>query len=362
MLLPVLAKFQYLEDLELAENELTTMPADLSYLKTINSLNLSENRFSNLKQVVNSLKALSALRKLSITTKSVDDFNFVTSSLPSLLYLNDQRKSCAHKNIELTRDLKKPPYGNESSPLVERASKAAPKNQIRECDLNDLQSIINSIKKKAEEADKKGISSIISEYEARFAIVSAELNETHCDDTLLPCIKNAMSLKAKYALLDFCCGKMLSMPASAGDQLLWTKIKAGQDQVVEGLLSILIGLQPELEKDVTGWKAKCTKLQGEMSEVLEVSQKLQEDVNKLRNENGELQERFGKERVELREKVAELEADNKKYLGTIVKQSKGMSGNVQKTGQTGSTDILSISFQEIKPVLFASQYNNRKKA
>ncbi len=99
LLLPVLGKFVYLEELELADNELAVLPGSLSVLKSLSSLTLSGNPFSDLKPVADSLRTLPALRRLTILPCGPSDLALLSAALPGLDQLNDQSTFCATTRV-----------------------------------------------------------------------------------------------------------------------------------------------------------------------------------------------------------------------------------------------------------------------
>jgi len=62
----MLPQFEYLEELNLSNNQFVTLPSDLSELKTVANLNLQNIVFDDFERSVNSIASLPSLRSLYI--------------------------------------------------------------------------------------------------------------------------------------------------------------------------------------------------------------------------------------------------------------------------------------------------------
>ena len=67
-----LSKFEYLEELNLSNNQLQGLPANLSSLKTVANLNLQNIAFDDFEKSVQSIATLPALRSLYINLQTED--------------------------------------------------------------------------------------------------------------------------------------------------------------------------------------------------------------------------------------------------------------------------------------------------
>ena len=87
--LPILSKFQNLEELVLFGNRLETLPKDLSSLKILKKLDISNNMIESITSIISSLKSLNGLTELNITLNTQEEEEILLSSLPNLIRLND---------------------------------------------------------------------------------------------------------------------------------------------------------------------------------------------------------------------------------------------------------------------------------
>eukprot|EP00826_Nyctotherus_ovalis_P032125 TRINITY_DN2593_c0_g2_i1.p2 TRINITY_DN2593_c0_g2~~TRINITY_DN2593_c0_g2_i1.p2 ORF type:complete len:461 (-),score=134.64 TRINITY_DN2593_c0_g2_i1:3812-5194(-) len=72
------------------------LPADLSGLKNLHTLNINDNPFEDFAAVVAALQTLSSLRCLSLNLQRNEEVELVLSSLPNLEVLNDQGSLRSH--------------------------------------------------------------------------------------------------------------------------------------------------------------------------------------------------------------------------------------------------------------------------
>ena len=84
----MLTKFECLEELNLQENTLVSLPKDMSQLKTLNTLNLSNIFFNDFEQVIASIATLPALKSIYINLQEEDQVDIIMRALPELEYLN----------------------------------------------------------------------------------------------------------------------------------------------------------------------------------------------------------------------------------------------------------------------------------
>ena len=83
-----LSKFEFLEELNLSNNQLQGLPTDLSSLKAVANLNLQNIAFEDFERSVQSISTLPALRSLYINLQTEDQVDMIMRILPGLEYLN----------------------------------------------------------------------------------------------------------------------------------------------------------------------------------------------------------------------------------------------------------------------------------
>ena len=71
-MMPVLSKFENLESLSLNGNRLQSLPSDLSSLDKLNELDISNNLFRDIQDIISPLKTLPRLSHLMYSFKNDD--------------------------------------------------------------------------------------------------------------------------------------------------------------------------------------------------------------------------------------------------------------------------------------------------
>ncbi len=83
-------KFPRLQEVSLSDCGLTGLPQSLSALKTLRGLNLVNNPFASLQDVVEALQTLPSLQELHLSLLQKSEVALVLASLPGLAVLNGQ--------------------------------------------------------------------------------------------------------------------------------------------------------------------------------------------------------------------------------------------------------------------------------
>mmetsp|Transcript_9255 Transcript_9255/g.17666 ORF Transcript_9255/g.17666 Transcript_9255/m.17666 type:complete len:848 (-) Transcript_9255:1671-4214(-) len=89
--LDVLEQFEDLQELVLSKNSLTELPDDLSSLRKLKSLDLSQNAFEGVEVLVTALTTISGLEELSVDLKVESDKDLLQLELPELKILNGEK-------------------------------------------------------------------------------------------------------------------------------------------------------------------------------------------------------------------------------------------------------------------------------
>lgn len=216
---------------------------------------------------------------------------------------------------------------------IDKMKKVDHETLVRESDLNEIRIILQAISGQEEYEIKNDV-----EFENRLSNVMSELNKLSPEHQNIQGIRKAMHLKAKYALLDLCYTKALETEVDEKRKNIWEMIRVGHDQSFEELLSIVIGIKPEHGNEVAKMKTQITTMKREMGDILEVSQKMQDEIRRLMQEKAELQRRCDGEKADLIAKIEDLDSDNKKCFDTIQKYTKAS----QKESPTKIPEVTKI--------------------
>ena len=88
VIMDMLPQFEFLEELNLSNNQFQQLPEDLSQLKSVANLNLQNIVFDDFERSVQSIATLPCLRSLYIALQTEDQVDLIMRLLPNLEYLN----------------------------------------------------------------------------------------------------------------------------------------------------------------------------------------------------------------------------------------------------------------------------------
>ena len=88
-LIPLIAQFNHVSKLSLAENRIQTLPPDLSCLTSIEELNLNGNVFENLESIILSITTIPLLKSIHLNLHEEEQVDFIFRTMPNLQFLND---------------------------------------------------------------------------------------------------------------------------------------------------------------------------------------------------------------------------------------------------------------------------------
>lgn len=319
-LIPVLAKFHNLTELNLFGNRLDYLPESFGQLSRLKHLDISNNLFSGIEKVSAGLKSLKNLESLHITFTNNIDLDSLISILPQIKKVNDHEVSCNEDYSIKQTDLEKVALGYDEIRAVWRLlDESADKALAGHFD-NSIKSIMGEL---------------------------SDVAKSRCPSILL----NAYMIKAKHALNSMCMTKLVE----------YSKVKAPEIQhLFDNFYSELNNLHQILLKMLISALENNLKLSQEMQMLSQrVSPEYQEDLQHLKmkfKEKSEMLELAAKEKDELLEEIVSLQEENKKYLDTIIKRTKSTAEQAgQRTGQ-----FAVLQKQELKD-LIGFIYNSKSR-
>ena len=86
--MPILSKFENLESLSLNGNRLYNLPTDMSPLQKLIELDISNNLFKDISEILPSLQTIPHLSHLIYSLKNDEEENLIKRELPMLERLN----------------------------------------------------------------------------------------------------------------------------------------------------------------------------------------------------------------------------------------------------------------------------------
>ncbi len=381
-LMPVLVRFQNLEALNLSENRLKSLPANLSSLPHLHTLNINGNPFEPFPALIASLQTLPALRNLSLNLQQNEEVELTLNSLPNLDVLNDQGSDSpaypccieiGHDESEGANGGAAEPEGGQlppensspetqpqpqatqgpepeadqhlveqpqkeptdvptQEPLAEEEKKAEPEpvpeaepaetrppaEELRLEDLEQVVKIYDAFRAMRKRVEPGKDRQLEKEFDGRMSQMANDLKEA-LNNSQSTDMKNVCILKSRHDVLNITFEKMVDTVSDKPTADIWRSIQAEQNAIVAGMLDAVSRLHSGAKGDV---HTEVVQAQKETRDVLEAAQHLESEMQKHVQEKEGMRRQFEAEKKELQAQVASLEEENKKYLDTIIKRSK----------------------------------------
>jgi hypothetical protein len=299
-LLPILAQFPSLETLNLTNNNLRSLPSDLSSLKQLHSLHINNNLFEDFNELVKALQTLPSLKVLSLNLHHNEEVELVLNVLTNLQVLNDQGTLCV-SILEIEHD-----EGNQkegSSKVTRELEGCEVEIEQKNSQHPEHKDIANEIALSQHEAleeavaihdnfsaySKKREPSKDKELEIEFRQQMIEIaNKLKTQVNASPRTKRLSLLRARNGILEISFKRMIELALDEESAKIWSTIKKEHNDILQELLQM----------------------------ATEHKQQTNEDNIKA------LRKQFEMEKRELKSQIASLESENKKYLDTLIKRSK----------------------------------------
>lgn len=326
-LLPYLIQFVQLKELLLFGNRLETIPKDLSKLKTLEKLDISNNLIDSIESIIPGLSSLPKLQELHITLQTSDDEQNLLQNLPNLLNLNGNFLENYKKNSEF--DLKNS-YDTSDDKDFEKTLLACESSGffgeevlLSQEFLEKIASLYDDIRSMWIKEDKSKDEQHATEFDEGLKSIMNELSEV-LKDGHQDFIISVFSMKAKYELALICQKKITDL-VSKKNEKLGSKLEEVQEilvNVFKDIIKKFIQIQPRLQKKIKNMKNEIEIAQHESAEVLEAADQLRKESELHQQEKHVLINHFNTERNEMLAEIESLQEENKKYLDMIIRHSK----------------------------------------
>ena len=297
-LLPLLARFPRLQQLDLSGNRLTALPSSLSGLKELQYLNLTNNLFEDCERLIPALQTLPQLVELAITVNGERDEQLLLSALPRLQVLNDLQSS------------------------VQETSKS----RLQQEDLEQVAQLYDEVRGAWKLEDTERDEDLGEAFDQH---VKEVMNALYEGVQRTPALEPALMVQAKFDLYEVCFHKVVDLvqmrDANVGGIL--QKVKQAHAQMISALVEIAASSVPTIHEQLQQASADTQKAQRETAEVLEAAEQLETEHFALKEELVRSKATWDAEKAELMTELEELKAENQRCLDALIKHSKNTAAH-----------------------------------
>lgn len=391
--LSMLAQNQNLKRLDLSRDSngdksknLHILPRDLSWLETLEELNLNGNKFQDIYKVIDCLTTIPNLLSLYINLDEEEQVDYIMKHLPRLEKLNGlevDRDEGEEEEEESEEDLPMQSAPNPSHPqnhnnhiefyngegmenfdteeentafMKDAYGSLSPHTHVEEKEnrktrvedqlekklisnrqpnppretqlssdiqLDELEGIaicydtIREIhKKRNPERDQE----LARDFDQHLQRVMKNLSQTVQNANAPQSIKTINGLKAKYDLFDIWLLKLNELVTADNPETgqILSDIHGGIHNIISSYYDFYH--EPTVENS-------SNKLQSENQKLTKIVQNMELEIKRITDQKNQMKIRLEEEKMDLHDQIENLENENKKYLETIIKHSKGeMSG------------------------------------
>ena len=339
--MPYLYEFTELEELNLYGNRLKSLPSDLSKLLKLKKIDINNNLFTSVDDVLSSLVTLPCLIDLQFSVPSPEEEDKVLEVLPSLRKFNSK---------EIIQDNK-----HEIKP-VDPASKLnfTPEDlNLKQEDLEKVAIIYDDLRSLWREIEPRGDKKLAEYFESNLKSIMTELNEIHKKD-LASHLMHCYTLKAKCAFFNMCQDKAMQFVRRNSKKLasIFQDIHHSYLDLFENAISLVFSLDKSYVNQIAELKAELQRSNQQTAEVLEAAERLEKECEKHTNDKMSLRNRFEQDRQELIERINDLIDENKRYLDIVVRNSKSYAeGSMGMKKYTIQQNLRNLSLRQMKEVI-----------
>jgi Ca2+-binding EF-hand superfamily protein len=314
-ILPILRKFSKLQELQLFGNRLENLPADLSFLKNLMTLDISNNLFSSLKSVLPSLRTLPNLRELHISLSNEEEEHELLTALPNLERLNGT-------------DLDKPSDPMQGTLEVEMNESidynVDPDHlTLKQEDLEKVAIIYDEIRDMWRSIDSSQDKILAEDFDVQIREVMTELSNAMKQPQSSQVVHSLM-IRAKVKLFDICQEKIenfiLRQLGKPGQVL--QRISRTTSMLFSEMINLFFTVQSKYQDKIQAMQADMEKAMKETAQVLEAAEQLEKRSMNIDTRKGIVNEEYEQKIEELQSEIESLQQENKRYLEMIIKQSK----------------------------------------
>lgn len=213
----------------------------------------------------------------------------------------------------------------------EYAKDAMEENTESETQLKELERVAmlyDSIREIHKKRNPSRDHELAKDFDVHLQKVMKELYQIIQNSNAPEALKTINGLKAKYDLFDICLSKLNELVEGDNQEIsqLLSHIHMGVRGVVSSIYDVIM-LDPPAQLISDSAKG-VHKYQLENKKLINMVENLEKEIKNITRINEQNKQRFEHDRKELQEQINSLESENKKYLDTLIKHSKGEISNI----------------------------------
>lgn len=302
-----LEQFSALEELLLFGNRIQALPQDMSGLRKLKVLDISNNLVTRVDNVIPGLRSLPSLQELVITLASDADEATLKSRLPGLLKLNDKTYAEEPQMLEIEESL----------------SFSVDSFNLKQKDLERIAVVYDQIRALWRKHDAKTDKKLAADFDVHVRSVMASLSGLLKKEKPSASMQATM-VKAKYDLAEICSQKLTQFMKRYDSQAatILTEIQEYNEDIIKQLCDLVVNLNAKAQDKIKALGQDLEKAALESAQVLEVAERLEREIEGLKKDRDNNYKTMEQERSELMAEIETLQDENRKYLDKIIKHSK----------------------------------------
>lgn len=328
-LMPWLTQFARLKELLLFGNRLETLPRDMSKLRSLEKLDISNNLISSIETILPGLLSLPSLIELHITLQDFSEEQFLLNKLTSLKNLNGNAVEKYRAPIAIQEEESEDEKDVHKSLLACQSSGFFSEDtSLNQEYLEKIAGLYDEVRAMWVKEDKSKDTLLAEDFDEGLKKIMGELADV-LKDKKQEYLVNVFSLKAKFDLTMLCQSKLLDLSVKKNDKL-GKKLKESNEllvQVFKETINNMMNFEPKINKKLGNMKNQVQHYQKESEEVVEAADQLQKETKMHKDTKESIIKHFQEEREELLAEIESLKEENKKYLDTIIRHSKSYAEN-----------------------------------
>jgi hypothetical protein len=192
-------------------------------------------------------------------------------------------------------------------------------------DLEKVAVLYDSIRNEHKEKDPHKDKQLANDFDQHLKRVMESLLHASQMPNVPDKLKTVNGLRAKFDLYDICFDKFIDLLKEENPKLskILDEIHTGTQEIVSTFYDISMTETPSAPSNMGSGTKDVQKYQNENKKLINMIESMESELSHIKKQNDNLKNRFAHEKSELQEQIDSLENENKTYLDTLIKHSKG---------------------------------------